>query len=467
MKRRVITVLIISLISAIIGGMYAVFFHKELNIKPYKEDIKSKVFDAYQDEELDICYGSLVKCNKVKYFTEGKVDTNTIGDYILKYTFKVGDKNKELKRTVHIYDDTKPEIIINKPITICKNNKIIEKDYEAKDNYDGDLTEKVELTNEEDKYYLSVTDSSNNSTKLEIETKLYDGEPSISLKGNDTVYVTKGSKYSESGYTASDKCDGDLTSKVSTSNNINTSTTGTYKVTYTVTNSNNKTATKTRTVKVINNTTTYNVPATGKKIIYLTFDDGPGAYTSKLLNILDKYNVKATFFVTNQFGSNTYLKLITREANSGHTVCIHSYTHNYNIYRSVDSYFNDLNKMNKVIEQKTGKKANCVRFPGGSSNTVSRKYAKGIMKTLASELSNRGYHYYDWNLSSGDAGGTKTSSGVYNNVIRNLKGGTYNILMHDIKSYTVNAIEDIIKYQLHLVHQRSIKGSIIRRYYES
>ena len=104
--------------------------------------------------------------------------------------------------------------------------------------------------------------------------------------------------------------------------------------------------------------------------------------------------------------------------------------------------------MNGIIANKTGSKVNCLRFPGGSSNTVSRKYNKGIMTTLTQEVTNRGYRYYDWNISSGDAGGTTKSSGVYNNVVKNLKGGVYNILFHDSKSYTVNAIEDIIKYGL-------------------
>ena len=446
MKKKVIIVLIVSFISSILGAVSAVFFHKELIIKPYDKDVKVEVFKEYSDKKLDICYGSLIKCKNINYETNGEVDINTVGDYKLEYSFNVDKKVKKLIRTVHVYDDTLPEIINEEVITVCKNGNMVDTKYSAHDNYDGDLTDKVELINENDKYYLSVNDSSNNNYKLEVKTKEYDGEPSLSLKGNNPLYLVKGSKYNEPGYTATDKCDGDLTSNVKVTNNINSSKTGSYTVTYTLTN-NNKTVTKKRTVKVITNTS-YNVPATGSKIIYLTFDDGPGAYTTKLLNILDKYNVKATFFVTNQFSNSNYLKLISREASSGHTVCIHSYTHNYNIYKSVDAYFNDLNKMNNVIEQKTGKKSNCVRFPGGSSNTVSRKYAKGIMKTLTNELGNRGYRYYDWNLSSGDAGGTTSSKGVYNNVVRNLKGGTYNILMHDIKSYTVNAVEDIIKYGL-------------------
>ena len=88
-----------------------------------------------------------------------------------------------------------------------------------------------------------------------------------------------------------------------------------------------------------------------------------------------------------------------------------------------------------------------IRFPGGSSNTISRRYCQNIMSTLTSEVLNRGYHYFDWNISSGDAGSVKTASGVYNNVVKNLsKTRTNMVLMHDIKSYTKDALRDIIRY---------------------
>ncbi len=448
MKRRIIIVLILMILSIIGGSCYAVFFHKELNIKSYEKEVRVLVNTEYKDKEIDICYGSIVNCKKLKYKTIGNVDTKVLGDYVLTYVYTAGNKESFIKRTVHVYDDIKPEIVNDSDIIICNDDRVVSKNYHANDNYDGDLTEKIEFNKEEDKYYLTVSDSSSNIEKVEVTPKKYEGEPTLTLNGG-SVTIIKGNKYNESGYSASDKCDGDLKDKVSVSGSVDTSKTGTYTLTYKVTNSIGKSVTKKRTVKVINKSTySYNVPASGKKIIYLTFDDGPGAYTSKLLNILDKYNVKATFFVTNQFGSSTYQKLIAREARSGHSVCIHSYTHQFSIYKSVDTYFNDLNKMNNLIEKQTGKKSKCVRFPGGSSNTVSRKYKKGIMTTLANELGSRGYRYYDWNLDSGDTNVAKSANAVASRVKKNLKGGTYNILMHDIKSYTVNAIEEIIKYGL-------------------
>ncbi len=89
-----------------------------------------------------------------------------------------------------------------------------------------------------------------------------------------------------------------------------------------------------------------------------------------------------------------------------------------------------------------------MRFPGGSSNTISAKYNRGIMSRLVGEVGARGFIYFDWNVSSGDAGGTTTSTGVYNNVVNQLgryRGGAV-VLQHDIKSFSVDAVESILKY---------------------
>ena len=103
--------------------------------------------------------------------------------------------------------------------------------------------------------------------------------------------------------------------------------------------------------------------------------------------------------------------------------------------------------MQDRVKRITGQTSMIIRFPGGASNTVSRKYSPGIMSRLTQSVLEKGYKYYDWNISSGDAGGTTTSSGVYNNVINNLRKNRANIiLMHDIKPYTRDALRQIIKY---------------------
>ena len=142
--------------------------------------------------------------------------------------------------------------------------------------------------------------------------------------------------------------------------------------------------------------------------------------------------------------------MVKREYAEGHTVAIHGYSHKYEeIYRSVDTYMNNLTKLQNKIQQSIGYKATITRFPGGSSNTVSRKYCPGIMTTLSKEVVNRGFTYFDWNVNCGDADTAKTSSAVYNNVVKGLSKSRANVvLMHDFanNTKTINALADIIDY---------------------
>jgi peptidoglycan/xylan/chitin deacetylase (PgdA/CDA1 family) len=183
-------------------------------------------------------------------------------------------------------------------------------------------------------------------------------------------------------------------------------------------------------------------------VIYLTFDDGPWTNTGALLDALKKYNVKATFFVTRK-GDDAMIK---REYDEGHTVALHTGSHDYSyVYASVENYFADLAKIQERVKRITGQTTTLIRFPGGSSNTVSRKYDGGtrIMTKLVQEVTSRGYTYFDWNISSGDAGSTTDPYVVYTNVIDNLYvGGEFVVLQHDTKNYSIEAIESIIQFGL-------------------
>ncbi len=183
------------------------------------------------------------------------------------------------------------------------------------------------------------------------------------------------------------------------------------------------------------------------QIIYLTFDDGPGPYTDRLLGILERYNVKATFFVTSAFPG--YAGCIKKEYDAGHTVAVHSYTHNYRqIYASESAYWSDFENMESVIVGQTGERTNLFRFPGGSSNAVS-KFNSGIMTRLAAQSGEKGYKYFDWNVSSGDAGETTSSVKVTQNIINGIKGHNESVVLcHDVKSYTVDAMETFIPWAL-------------------
>lgn len=185
--------------------------------------------------------------------------------------------------------------------------------------------------------------------------------------------------------------------------------------------------------------------AEARGVIYLTFDDGPGDFTNTLLDILDKYEVKATFFVTGR-GDDA---VIRREDEEGHTVALHTWSHNYAyIYANTNNYFADLSQVAERVKNITGKDAKLVRFPGGSSNLVSRRYdgKTKIMTTLSRELEARGYQYFDWNVDSDDAGRANSSDTVYTNVVTHLKDGPNVVLQHDIKPYSVEAVERIIQY---------------------
>ena len=186
-----------------------------------------------------------------------------------------------------------------------------------------------------------------------------------------------------------------------------------------------------------------------KRIAYLTFDDGPSENTEKILDILDQYDVKATFFVIyHKNMDNKYKAIVDR----GHTIALHSYSHNYKkIYKSESAYFDDLNKISNYVQKTTGVKTNIMRFPGGSSNTISNKYNKGIMKKLKKDVIDKGYIYHDWNVDSTDASGNNVDKKV---LLANVKSSLtkykkVDILMHDsgkLKQTTVEALPEIIEY---------------------
>lgn len=186
-------------------------------------------------------------------------------------------------------------------------------------------------------------------------------------------------------------------------------------------------------------------PPAGEKIVYLTFDDGPSEHTGRLLDILNKYNIKATFFVT--CSADKHRDLIKRMADEGHSIGLHSCSHDYaKVYANEDSFFNEMGIVSNIVKDVTGEETKLIRFPGGSSNTVSRQYNNGIMSRLAAELGARGYSYFDWNVGSSDAGNAFDVGTVYNNITRSLKGDYSIVLQHDIKGYSVDAVEAVIQF---------------------
>lgn len=181
------------------------------------------------------------------------------------------------------------------------------------------------------------------------------------------------------------------------------------------------------------------------KTVYITFDDGPSARTDEILEILDEYNIKATFFVvpTASTACEERLKAI---AAAGHTIGIHTSSHVYNtIYASVDNFLDDFYKAWSLVYKYTGIKCDIFRFPGGSINSYNRL----IYQPLIAEMTRRGFVYYDWNTSGDDSAGQKTAEGIFNMTVQT--AGSQKkvvLLLHDnsTKQATVEALPKIIEH---------------------
>lgn len=185
-------------------------------------------------------------------------------------------------------------------------------------------------------------------------------------------------------------------------------------------------------------------PAAIRKI-YLTFDDGPSSNTDNILDILAAYDVKATFFVTGKEtkkAKESYKRIVAE----GHTLGLHSYTHDYDlIYSSVDAFAEDIKKLQDYLYEVTGVKVHYLRFPGGSSNKVSSVDMRDLIRYVHEE----GIEYYDWNVSSQDASSPSlTKEQILNNCLQSIeKHDTVIILMHDAgsKDSTVEALPELIE----------------------
>lgn len=429
---------------SIILGPKKVYF--TLIGKEYKE---LNVGSTYKDEGFKAEY-----CNKyIKIFCKdlsdrvkvNKYEEKKDNKYFLNYNIKYGKYNKVITREIKYVDNESPIIKLeNTKKSICPNKEYIEDGYSAYDNVDGDITDKVEVEVRNSKVYYSVVDSSGNKRTKIRNIEYEDNEkPTINLVGGDTVYVYKNQEYKDRGYTASDNCDGDITDKVNVINNVDTNKDGEYNISYSVVDTFGNKNTISR--KVIVYSDISKIPKNGK-VIYLTFDDGPGCYTESILNVLNEYNVKATFFVTNQFSS--YQNLIKKEYENGHSIAVHTYSHNYGkIYESVDNYVDDFNQMNQIIFEQTGTYTKMFRFPGGSSNTISR-FNKGVVSDIAKTMIDKGYIYFDWNIDSTDTK-YKDSEKIYQNVIDEIeKHDNSVVLMHDIKKANIESVRKIINYGL-------------------
>lgn len=186
-----------------------------------------------------------------------------------------------------------------------------------------------------------------------------------------------------------------------------------------------------------------NVPV---RKVYLTFDDGPSSNTDNILDILDTYGVKATFFVTGKEGAKAEASY-RRIVEEGHTLGMHSYTHDYSvIYASEEAFMEDMEKLQRYLYDVTGVQSTYIRFPGGSSNKVSDV----DMRLLITDVHEAGMEYFDWNVSSQDASSKPlTKEEILDNCLNSIERfQNCIILMHDAgsKDSTVEALPELIEH---------------------
>lgn len=189
------------------------------------------------------------------------------------------------------------------------------------------------------------------------------------------------------------------------------------------------------------------------KIACLTFDDGPSKNTQPILEILDKEQVPATFFVCAQDANEKYMPLLADIAAAGHQIALHSATHQYSrIYASTEAFWQDIKTLRQALEPYVDVAAiDWLRFPGGSTNTVSHRYGgRGVMTALKTQAEDKGYHWIDWNVCAEDATASHPDAAqILRNIRRDADGhDTCVVLLHDTNAtgQTVKALPDIIAY---------------------
>lgn len=190
-----------------------------------------------------------------------------------------------------------------------------------------------------------------------------------------------------------------------------------------------------------------------EKWVCLTFDDGPSKTTPDVLAALKDAGVHATFFVVATGYNEKYLPLLTEASAAGHQIALHSASHEYSdIYRSSEAYWADIGLLKERIAPYVDTESiRYLRFPGGSTNTVSRRYGgKGLMQQLKAEAEQKDFQWVDWNVCAEDAvGGHPSADTIYRNVVRETGEQTHCIvLMHDSATTrtTAEALPDIIRW---------------------
>ncbi|WP_276931382.1 polysaccharide deacetylase family protein [Dubosiella newyorkensis] len=372
---------------------------------------------------------------------EGTIDTNAKGEYPITYTYG----NEKINAIVNVKDQKPPVLTLQEAKVDMKDKgdpKLIIKEVKDASEVTFDFKYDKKTFDERGKHKIEVTatdEDGNTTTETGTLIREEDSKAPTLVDPDQKITIKQGQELDLSAIKVKDDFDPEPT--VTMDEEFDSEEAGKQTITIKVSDRSGNEKEYEQIVNVKED------PAYGKKVVYLTFDDGPSENTAKILDILDKYNAKATFFVTGNHPE--YNKYMKRAAKEGHTIGLHTYTHNYSqLYSSEEAYFDDLQQISDMVEDVTGKKSKVIRFPGGSSNMISANYVDGLMTTLTQKVQEQGYQYFDWNVDSTDASG----NGVpVSQLVENATASDdqyINILMHDTdaKDTTVEALPEIIKY---------------------
>lgn len=372
---------------------------------------------------------------------EGTIDTNAKGEYPITYTYG----NEKINAIVNVKDQKPPVLTLQEAKVDMKDKgdpKLIIKEVKDASEVTFDFKYDKKTFDERGKHKIEVTatdEDGNTTTETGTLIREEDSKAPTLVDPDQKITIKQGQELDLSAIKVKDDFDPEPT--VTMDEEFDSEEAGKQTITIKVSDRSGNEKEYEQIVNVKED------PAYGKKVVYLTFDDGPSENTAKILDILDKYNAKATFFVTGNHPE--YNKYMKRAAKEGHTIGLHTYTHNYSqLYSSEEAYFDDLQQISDMVEDVTGKKSKVIRFPGGSSNMISANYVDGLMTTLTQKIQEQGYQYFDWNVDSTDASGNRVP---VSQLVENATASDdqyINILMHDTdaKDTTVEALPEIIKY---------------------
>ena len=433
-KKKLIIVLLTLMLLAILA-MFIYFLINPVLLKSNTVIVEyKKTFDISENIRY-VFFG-----NKEDVKLDVEINTEELGTFDGNYLYK----DKKIPVHIEVKDITKPKMKL-RPVKTDMVEEIkpelfvetIEDDTPVEFSFENEILDK----DGEQEVTIVAKDACNNITKKQTQLTRRKDVTAPELNVEENISFKLGTEYDLSEYAyITDDLDPAPLLEIDTSM-VNFNEAGNYTIIFLGKDRSGNQVSVERNLEIQENPELY------QKIVYLTFDDGPSNNTEKILDILDRYHAKASFFVTGtrqQYNSN-----ISKAFQAGHSIGLHTYTHDYaSVYSSIQAYFNDLNAINDMVESITGQRSNIIRFPGGSSNMISADYCQGIMSELVIQVRDKGYQYFDWNCDSTDASGNNVPVQTIVDNATSSNEQYINILMHDTdaKDTTVEALPKIIEY---------------------